>query len=276
MKKYFFWFIICFIFITAFWALFKSPNIIIDYYRFCQISKENNHTPPFNKILSLKPILIAHAGGAFKGEPYTNTMEAFENSYTKGFVYYEADFNASLDNHFVCIHDWEATSVRMYSEPGRLSKAAFLSKKTVFGTLISMETLIDWVIKNRVFLITDGKEANLRLLADMMQYSDSVKKYVIPQTYNFKEIYQVKKMGFEKVIFTNYVKNYPLWMLNTIWKSGLVWGITIPISTKNLLTYKLLLNKNIRLFMHTINDQKIANKLFEDGVDGFYTDTLSP
>lgn len=50
--------------------------------------------------------LIAHAGGAIDGVMYTNTLEALNESYKKGFRIFELDLIQTSDGHFVASHDW--------------------------------------------------------------------------------------------------------------------------------------------------------------------------
>ena len=50
---------------------------------------------------------IAHAGGAIDGLNYTNSLEAMNNSYEKGFRLFEIDFRLTSDDIFVAVHDWD-------------------------------------------------------------------------------------------------------------------------------------------------------------------------
>ena len=50
---------------------------------------------------------IAHAGGIIDGKTYTNSLEALNNSYKKGFRYFELDIIQTADGHFVGAHDWK-------------------------------------------------------------------------------------------------------------------------------------------------------------------------
>lgn len=50
---------------------------------------------------------IAHAGGAIEGFVYTNSLEALQNSYNKGFRLFELDMVQTSDGIFVAAHDWE-------------------------------------------------------------------------------------------------------------------------------------------------------------------------
>lgn len=50
---------------------------------------------------------IAHAGGAINGDSYTNSLEALNLNYKKGFRMFELDIIKTSDNVFVAAHDWE-------------------------------------------------------------------------------------------------------------------------------------------------------------------------
>lgn len=270
MKKIILFIFILFLSLIGFKFFFKNTKVAKAFFIYSK-SLGTVNSASIDSNLNTSPILIAHAGGAYKGNAYTNSMEAFDQSLLNGFTYFEADFVSTIDGHYVSAHNWKFIT----GKEERLSLDNFKKiRKSKFGSLLQMEELISWILKHHVYLITDSKEENIRLLSTMIAYSDAVKQYVIPQTYTFEETMLVKQMGFDRIIFTNYNAKYPLWMLNTIWKSGLVWAITIPASPSNLLLYKYIIPKNTRLFMHTLNDQSQVNALFTAGVNGFYTDRL--
>ncbi len=50
---------------------------------------------------------IAHAGGQIEGHKYTNSLEALNNSYNKGFRLFELDIVKTSDNVYVAAHDWK-------------------------------------------------------------------------------------------------------------------------------------------------------------------------
>ncbi len=49
---------------------------------------------------------IAHAGGGINGDTYTNSLEALNYNYKKGFRLFELDIIKTADNVFVSAHDW--------------------------------------------------------------------------------------------------------------------------------------------------------------------------
>lgn len=51
---------------------------------------------------------IAHAGGSIDGKTYTNSLEALNLSYSKGFKLFEIDITKTRDGHWVANHDWNS------------------------------------------------------------------------------------------------------------------------------------------------------------------------
>ncbi len=50
---------------------------------------------------------IAHAGGGINGDTYTNSLEALDLNYSKGFRLFELDIIKTADDIFVAAHDWK-------------------------------------------------------------------------------------------------------------------------------------------------------------------------
>jgi glycerophosphoryl diester phosphodiesterase len=54
-----------------------------------------------------KKRFIAHAGGIIGGHTYTNSLDALNLSYKKGFRLFELDIIKTSDNIYVAAHDWK-------------------------------------------------------------------------------------------------------------------------------------------------------------------------
>ena len=61
----------------------------------------------FSTNIYSQPLMIAHAGGGINGINYSNSIEALNHNYAKGFRYFEMDFSWTSDNKLVCLHDWK-------------------------------------------------------------------------------------------------------------------------------------------------------------------------
>lgn len=61
----------------------------------------------YNKIKKDTSRFIAHAGGTIKGFSYTNSLEALNLSYNKGFRLFELDIMKTSDGEYVAVHGWD-------------------------------------------------------------------------------------------------------------------------------------------------------------------------
>lgn len=64
-------------------------------------------TEHYNTYIQDTSRFIAHAGGAVDKQTYTNSLEALNLNYNKGFRLFELDIRKTNDNKFVAVHYWE-------------------------------------------------------------------------------------------------------------------------------------------------------------------------
>jgi len=101
---------------------------------------------------------IAHAGGEVNGVKSTNSKNALDESYRKGFRNFELDIVETSDGHMVAAHDWDMWA-RFTDFNGTLppTHAQFMHQK-IYGdyTTLDMEGINTW-FKNHpdATLITD-------------------------------------------------------------------------------------------------------------------------
>lgn len=101
---------------------------------------------------------IAHAGGAVDGEVYTNTLEALDQNYAKGFRLFELDIVRTSDGEYVAAHDW-FTWRRQSGYKGQppVSRQEFL-EMDILGTYtpLDMDRINDWFASHPdAILVTD-------------------------------------------------------------------------------------------------------------------------
>lgn len=101
---------------------------------------------------------IAHAGGAIDGLTYTNSLEAMNLNYKKGFRLFELDIITTSDHYYVAAHDWKGwasqTGYKGNLPPG---KKVFLQYKIHNKyTSMDMEKINSWFTKHSdATLVTD-------------------------------------------------------------------------------------------------------------------------
>lgn len=101
---------------------------------------------------------IAHGGGAIDNNMYTNSLEALNLSYKKGFRLFELDFRKTTDGKIVAVHEWEqwAGFTNSLTE-GSVSYQDFMSLK-ILGTYspLDMEMVNAWFSEHKdAILVTD-------------------------------------------------------------------------------------------------------------------------
>lgn len=233
-----------------------------------------------NKNLEKLPI-IAHAGGSYLNNTYTNSLEALEKN--KDFYdYFEIDFSKTKDGHYVCSHGWsprERSLTIGEDIEGPPTIKHFLEKRKLhLWTACTAEEAINWAYANKKKIVTDIKESNVEVLSYLVKNFPLAKIVLIPQIYSIDEYQPVKKIGFDKIIFTLYQthiseKELLNWLKKT--DTSNLYAITTWHHRSPYLT-KAVNDHDIPVYVHTVNDINIYNFLAENyGVQGIYTDYIS-
>jgi glycerophosphoryl diester phosphodiesterase len=228
------------------------------------------------------PLFIAHAGGGLDGQSYTNSLEALNTNYEKGFRFFEMDFSWTADDALVAIHDWGKYERKLFVVPDDMkvpTKAQFLQLKSKTGlTQLSLQDVVKWAEEKRdVFIITDVKNENIKALQKISTDFEKFKKYFIPQVYNYQEYDQAVELGYNNVILTLYRMRIVPFEVASFAKDKDPFAITMATEVVQTgLAYHLHTKYNTRVYAHTVNDIKEFNSLREIGVFGVYTDYLGP
>ena len=222
--------------------------------------------------------IIPHAGGEIYNYYNTNSLEALNNSYTLGFRIIELDFDWTIDNYPVCIHDWTETSKRLFCDsPKQYSLHEFLTKPTFNNlTLLDLNRLSQWLlVHDDVFIISDIKNDNIKLLYYVKENYPNIHKHLIPQIYSLSEYSIIESMGYSNIILTLYKNNFDHTKLLQFASTNKLYAITMPqeIAFTNL--PKKLKSLDIPIFVHTINSVNIYKELLNRNIYGVYSDCLN-
>lgn len=100
---------------------------------------------------------VAHAGGAVNGRTYTNSLEALQQNYAKGFRIFELDFIKTSDSAYVAAHDWEHWAKNtQYSGALPPSRQQFMESPIDTLTPLDMNGVNNWFEKHSdAILVTD-------------------------------------------------------------------------------------------------------------------------
>jgi glycerophosphoryl diester phosphodiesterase len=222
---------------------------------------------------------IAHAGGGLENHTYTNSLEALDFNYGKGFRFFEVDFSWTSDRELVAIHDWQGDLKRRFHLPEKHripTRKEFLNLEPTNGlTQLSLAGVLEWAReKGDAFIVTDIKKKNSRALEEIFREKPEFVQYLIPQVYSYAEYKKVKKMGYEKIILTLYrMRVFPPELVRFCAMEK-PFAVTMPLSLAGSGLAELLEPENIYVYAHTVNDLKLYMELRKKGVSGIYTDYI--
>ncbi|MBY0146663.1 phosphatidylinositol-specific phospholipase C/glycerophosphodiester phosphodiesterase family protein [Neobacillus niacini] len=239
--------------------------------------------------------LISHAMGEIDGHYYTNSLEAFLNSYySKGSRVFEVDFELTLEGILVARHDWRLT----YAEHLRQTPETPIDNKPWTYDYFMRQSInkkytpldINGIIQLLIFypditIVTDTKHldpANMKKqfsqIIKCAHYDPAILNRIIPQIYNQEMLTTVNNIyKFENIIYTLYSSpDNNEQVLNFI-KDNVkqIKAVTIPTSRVNRNFIEKLHNLNVYVYTHPIWNIEKLIYFYEMGVDGFYSATIS-
>ncbi len=141
---------------------------------------------------------IAHAGGEVDGVKSTNSKEALDQNYKKGFRLFELDIIETSDGKLVAAHDWKMWA-RFTDYKGTLPPShAEFKKHKIYGeyTTLDMKGINDWFAAHpEAILVTDKLNDPL---AFANQFVD--KQRLIMELFSIMAIEEASKNGIQTMI----------------------------------------------------------------------------
>jgi glycerophosphoryl diester phosphodiesterase len=232
---------------------------------------------------SFKALRVAHAGGAYLDQTYTNSYEALNLSARKGFGYIELDFSFTSDGHLVCIHDWEesfvrAFGIRAFTAPTLAAFEDLVANKATLENC-TLTGLARWLQEHpHIVIISDIKERNLAALAIIADAIPNSGARVIPQIYQPENFAAVKALGFEAMIWTLYrYRGNTAKVLAWVPQLEPPFAITMDKRRARTKLAAKLEPLGIPSYVHTVNDpEEAAAFQNEKRLTEIYTDHLGP
>jgi len=226
---------------------------------------------------------IAHAGGSYQGDTYTNSFEALNFNINAGFKFFEIDFSWTKDEQLVCIHDWNQSFKKTFgfeiAEKPTLETFQFLVKNLSPYHECTLDELQVWMNANpQAYLVTDIKERNLEALALIAKKIDNFQERVIPQCYFPEHYAKIQNLGYKNIIWTLYrYTEDNANVLQVIDRLDKIFAVTMPPHRAKLGLGHALFEKGIPSYVHTMNtvDELILYQQ-KYGITEIYTDFLSP
>lgn len=239
---------------------------------------DNKLSSSFNKNIKTLP-RVAHAGGGYNNNIYTNSIDAL-NYNLDYFTVFEIDFSWTSDNHLVCLHDWNNSFKNRFNvDPiGKITLKEFIyyNENNSELDICTLDTLAKWMILNKeAFIVTDIKKNNIEGLYKISKkYPELVERF-IPQIYHPSEYLIAKSYGYRDIIWTLYrYREDDESVIYYTEKMDLL-GITMPINrAKDGLAQRIKDATGVLSWVHTINTIDEYNFFKNLGVNQIYTDWL--
>jgi len=223
------------------------------------------------------PLIIAHRGGAQLGE-IENTVQAFQKSISLGIPMAELDVRKTKDQHLVCYHDQSIDGKLLanlnYRELLEISK----SKKFDIPLMEEILSICFGKIKLDIELKEEGYEEDIiNLIKRYLDYSEFIIK-----SFNDKCVAKIKFI--DPNIKTGLLLKSPdfkvwkfIYMVSEIFPEYRVFKTKVDFVSPHFNLLKLgfiwrmkVLKKEI--YIWTVNEEKLLEKLFRKNIDGIITD----
>lgn len=222
---------------------------------------------------------VAHAGGEFNSQTYTNSIDAL-NYNKENYNFFELDLLLTSDNSVICLHDWDSSFRRTFNKetktPISLEEFNLLVKNNKKYKNCTMDSLIKWLDENpSKTIITDVKDDNEKILKYIAaNYSDYSNRF-IPQIYEPSEYQKIRDIGYKKIIWTLYKHDFSAkYVMKHVKDMDGLYAVTMPTSRARDGLGMKLKNLGIHSFVHTINSRFRLLILRIRGIDEIYTDRI--
>lgn len=239
-----------------------------------------------------KSCLIAHALGNAGEYIYTNTKDALEESIAEGYKTLEVDLSLTSDKEVVCRHTWYSDDFEVSYGGIVPDLAAFVSEK-YFGVLTPLtgkELLEIWAEHPELYFVTDVKQdENTNLLEVLERFVELAKEtghedlleHLVIQAYHIEDYDKVNQIyPFENWLFTIY--QLPEDANSRIEAAAFAaeHGFGVLVAPSNCMGDNFFMDLaekyGLTLFIHTVNEPEVIERIAPRGVYGYYSDFFIP
>lgn len=212
---------------------------------------------------------IAHGGGGLDGQPYTNSVEAMDASYARGFRWFELDFKRTADGAVGCRHDWK--------DFGGAAPTLGELRAAFAGRFMPMDAdgLAAWMAAHHdATLVTDVKEDDqVPVLSDLLAAGVPAGRTVV-QLFDPSEDERVRAAGFERRSIILYRYGGGEERLSRFLEEG---GVeAVGVSDAEAAAGRLDRLPGVPGWVYTVNGADRARALAARGVSAIFSDDLAP
>ena len=236
------------------------------------ISKSAN----YNIYINDTSRFIAHAGGKIDGNLYTNSLEALDLNYQKGFRLFELDILKTSDGIYVAAHDWEYwAKITNYSGSLPVTHDEFMKHKIYDKyTPLDISLINEWFTKHSDAILVTDKINEPKLFSECF-YDKSklmMELFTIEAVKEGIEVNIKSAMPSQNVI--DKLEGDKLKILKDLGVKNI--AVSRGYFFKNINFFKMLKENDIRVFLYNIYslgvDENFVVKFEMDNFYGIYAD----
>ena len=216
-----------------------------------------------------KKRFIAHAGGSIDENIYTNSLEALNLNYKKGFRLFELDLNLTTDDFIVAAHDWKMWNSFTSSSVDTPPTLSEFNSKKILGIYSPLDAkqISNWFNQREDAILVTDKIKDIELLELQIKIP---KERVIIEVFNKESLFEAKSRGYKVIVDLNFLKKIedPL----TFLKNNNIEFISSSVSIvkkldNNILNFvktlfytpleKKLVDENYKIYAYHLNDKNL-------------------
>ena len=237
--------------------------------------------------------LVAHAMGQVDDYTGTNSLEAFQANYAKGYRMFEVDLSLTSDGYVVLRHDW-SDGIQTGLDPERVPTRAEFLEAPIYGAYTPLafgDALALLEMYPDIYLVTDTKETDedtvaAQFTAMVEEAEDLGMVYLLDRV-----VVQIYTPEMQDVV--EEIHHFPRYML-TLYQTTFYGepdqfvryaeacrerGISDIVIWHFLYDAQLLpaaQRYGLRVWLHTVNDEAQAERYRSEGAWGVYSDRIAP
>lgn len=231
-----------------------------------------------DKDSSYKNMTVAHGGGLYNGYAITNSIEALNSSYEKGFRTIEVDLACTSDGKYVLVHSWnDMRMIFKIEKDGIMTYDQFMALKMPGGLhQMDVDMLITWINAHPdVKIVTDTKGDNIKMLNDISVMLKDVQANIYPQIYFMEEYAAVRAAGYENILYTLYMSTNTHEEIFNFTKANKLYAIVLPMWMADTDLVKNLNGIGMMVYSHTVFTKEDVKDQMKYGIGGYYTDEVT-
>ena len=236
--------------------------------------------------------IMTHALGGLDGFTYLNSRESFINYYDKGCRLFEVDLSLTSDGVWVCRHNWKESMGQWKGDKKKVLSSEEFLNTPIYGkyTPLSFKELLMLLDEYPdAFVLLDSKQYSVRnyqrTLEDYAQYREIAIQAGLEHTLDqiIPELYNPAMYSGASTLYRFPAYLYSLWQeysmeeledIADFCQTNKIQAVSLYWEYWSEEIQKIFDERDILVYIYTINDEEKARGYLNGGVKGICTDTL--